>query len=84
MEKIVLAAIVFEGEVYVGKRHDQIIRYIVQRTGAKRVPGSCPQGFVTSEGRFVERDEAGRIAIASGQIEKLKYNSKDLFSEELW
>lgn len=84
MGKIVLAAIVFEGETYVGKRHHEIIRYICERTGAKKVPGSCPQGFLTSEGRFVEREETGQIAIKAGQIEKLKYHSTDLFSEEMW
>jgi len=83
MEKIVLAAIVFEGEIYVGRRHCEIVAYIVKRTGAKKVPGSCPQGFVTSEGRFVDREEAGKIAIASGQIEKLKYSTYQLFSEEI-
>ena len=83
MENIVLAAIVFEDEIYVGRRHCEIINYIVQRTGTKRVSGSCPQGFVTSEGRFVDREEAAKIALESGQIEKLKCSSYQLFSEEI-
>jgi hypothetical protein len=38
---------------------------------------------VTSEGRFVDREEAAKIAFESGQIEKLKYSSYQLFSEEI-
>jgi hypothetical protein len=40
-------------------------------------------GFVTSEGRFVERVEAAAIAIAAGQIEKLNW-PPNLYSEDLW
>jgi hypothetical protein len=83
MEKIVLAAITFKGEIYVGRRHCEILRYIKERTGAKKVGGQWPQGFVTSEGRFVEREEAAKIALKSGQIEKLKFSSYQLFSEEI-
>lgn len=42
------------------------------------------QGFVTSEGRFVERKEAAKIAETAGQIIK-KHGPKDeLFSEDCW
>lgn len=39
------------------------------------------QGFITSEGRYVQRGEAAKIAIAAGQIDK---DEKFLFSEMLW
>ncbi len=38
-------------------------------------------GFVTSTGRFVDRDEAGRIAFAAGQTSRVL---DSLTSEELW
>jgi hypothetical protein len=42
------------------------------------------QGFVTDSGRFVEREEAMRIAIDSGQVSKERYSADDeLFSEDL-
>ena len=38
------------------------------------------QGFYTSKGRFVSRDEAGIIAFNAGQISEIK----KLFSEDLY
>ena len=71
MERIKEAAILHEGKVYTGKRHCHIIRDIVRLTGCKRVGMSSPQGFVTEEGRFVDREEGARIALACGQIKEL-------------
>lgn len=42
------------------------------------------QGFMTSDGRFARRKPAARIALESGQIEKLKFHSSELFSEDLF
>ncbi len=44
------------------------------------------QGFLTSHNRFVSRKEAGEIAIAAGQIKKLKYfvAKAELDSSELY
>ena len=44
------------------------------------------QGFLTSTGRYVERDEALRIALASGQpmIDRPGRHHLWLFSEDLW
>lgn len=45
----------------------------------------CTQGFLTSEGRFVARDEAWKIAEAAGQIVARCGGDGDwLFSENLW
>ena len=41
------------------------------------------QGFLTSIGRFVGREEAGHIALATGQIAALKWPPR-LFTEDLW
>lgn len=84
METIVASAILFDGKVYTGRRHHNVIRTIIDTTGAKKVLSSSPQGFLTSDGRFVDREEGARIAIASGQITKLKFHSTVLFSEDLW
>jgi hypothetical protein len=81
VERIVAAATVHEGIVYTGRRHCQIIQDICAKTGVKRVVGR--QGFTTDTGRFVDREEAGRIAIAAGQIDKLQYHREQLFSEEI-
>lgn len=43
-------------------------------------------GFLTSTGRFVDREEGLKIAIASGQpmIDHPSRNDRYLFSEDLW
>lgn len=41
------------------------------------------QGFILSDGRYSRREWAGRIAIKSGQIKKLKWPPR-LYSEDLW
>lgn len=41
------------------------------------------QGFLTSYGRFVSREEAARIAVDSRQITVPQWGNK-LFSEDLW
>ena len=41
------------------------------------------QGFVTSDGTFVDRVEGARIAIEAGQIKALKWPPY-LYSEDLW
>lgn len=42
------------------------------------------QGFVTSKRRFVERDEALKIAHSSGQIDDDTAKNKWLYSEDLY
>jgi hypothetical protein len=41
------------------------------------------QGFLTNENRFVERREALKIAVLSGQIKEAKYGDQ-LYSEDLY
>lgn len=73
-----------DGKVYTGRRHHEIIRKICQDTGCQKVTGKSIQGFVTEDGEFLTRAEAAKVALASGQIKKLKYNSVELFSEDLY
>lgn len=42
------------------------------------------EGFLTSTGRYLDRENAARIAIEARQIEKLNYSSTELFSEDLY
>lgn len=66
-------------------RHHTLL-FALHNTYGKRGPrvGPSDQGFVTSAGRFVQRDEAARLAVAAGQILKPKFQPNALFSEDLW
>jgi len=41
-------------------------------------------GFLTSKNRFVDRFEGASLALDCGQIDKLNYNKKKLYSEDLY
>jgi hypothetical protein len=70
------AAILHNGILYKGKRHREIID---ANKWANIKKGQ--EGFVTSSGLFVDREEAAKIAYMTGQIKKPK---KRLISEDLW
>ena len=86
------------GFVLCGYRHHNIIAVLPENTSTdfwnKRLnplnidwPIDNPdiiQGFITSLGRFVNREEAAKIALESGQIGELKYSKNKLFSEDLY
>jgi len=77
------AAILHAGVVYSvprpGRHHD-----VIQAIIAAGKHGSfLNQGFVLSNGSYVNRAEAAAIAIASGQITVLRWPSL-LYSEDLW
>jgi hypothetical protein len=82
--KIVAAAIMHQGVLHtlpLPARHHDVIKVIWKLIG-KMV--TCEiQGFVTDEGKFVNRTEAGVIAIASGQLTALPH-PPELYSEDLW
>ena len=63
--------------IEIGRRHNDIMA----RFG-KDVLNLTQQGFYTSFGRFVNREEALQIAKESGQIKKTISNQ--LFSEDLY
>jgi hypothetical protein len=60
-------------------RHHHVIQRYHADTG--KTGSGVRQGFMTSQGRFVDRSEAARLAFAAGQIEKPK---PTLYSEDLW
>ena len=76
---IVRSAILKEGIIYTGHRHHDCIHEIVTRTGVR--PAGGEQGFLTDEGRFLNRVEAVDHALKCGQIKEWK---KRLYSEDLW
>lgn len=78
------AAIIYKGKVYTGWRHCQIGHDMLKAGACPRpYPGGPNQGFVTSEGKFVDRREARQIAEKARQGH-LPNGKKDLFSEDLW
>lgn len=73
------------GIVFCGHRHPHCLYQMVAITGkADHEAGHGVQGFLTDTNRFVDRNEAALIALSSGQIEKLQFSSKELFSEDLY
>jgi hypothetical protein len=63
------------GKIYTGKHHHLIFRKMPRELIKNSI-----QGFMTSEEKFVSRQEAAKIAFIAGQIPKLKWK---LFSEDL-
>jgi len=86
-ETIAAAAILHRGTVWSvprpGRHHDVIARIRREAAGTLPVRGGEAQGFVTSTGRYVDRREGGRLALAAGQTQTLGWGPR-LFSEDLW
>ena len=73
------AAIRQDGIVYTGRRHHNIIWDNVGKVKFHNEE----QGFVTDDGKFVDRIEGARIAIECGQIKELQW-PPNLYSEDLY
>lgn len=85
-ERIVAAAIQYEGVTFSlprPARHAQVMHSMDMLMTFEQMASAC-QGFLTSEGRFVNRVQARQIAFISGQDPKTTGNDRDLFSEDLW
>lgn len=81
---ITAAAIVYEGRLYTlpkPARHFDVIKVIWQEI--KKQVTCETQGFVTDEGKFLDRIEAGKHALACGQLKELSC-PPDLYSEDVW
>lgn len=72
-----------DGLVLAGWRHANII---AQHAALKNVtlPAGAIQGFLTSEGNFVDREEAMIIATAADQLVRDTYGSYTLYSEDIY
>jgi len=76
MKAIKQAAILYNGIIFKGDRHRNIIaqhKHIPLKNGT--------EGFITSSGLFLNREEAAKIAYMTGQIKKQK---QKLISEDLY
>lgn len=71
------------GFVVCGRRHHNCFTTVAMLMGIRkeRLTKEEVQGFLTNKDRFVNREEAAQIALASGQIKEPK---KRLFSEDVW
>lgn len=91
-EKIICSAVRYNDKVWRGHRHGDAIQamrgelsYTMNRKELNEAQVDRDQGFVTSEGRYVNRAEAWSIAEKAGQIIDREYQTKDcLYSEDLW
>lgn len=85
--KIECAAIMgFDGKVYSmprPNRHHNIIAYMARDLGHP-TPISGKQGFVTTDGEFVDRRKAKLIAIENNQLIPGHSQLDILFSECMW
>lgn len=85
-ETIVAAAIQFDGvTISLPKpaRHGQVL-HAAEFLSQEELAHAC-QGFLTSEGRFVNRVQAKQIAhIAKQPIVREDLHGRDAFSEDFW
>ena len=79
------AAIRYKGKVYweeAPMRHNHAMAAARKATGDFSIHDE-EQGFILQDETFVDREEAGRIALKAGQISKLNWGVQ-LYSEDLW
>lgn len=70
------------GIVFSGWRHPNCLYQAVAIAGLpSHKLGEVSQGFLTNKNRYVEREEAGKIAFEAGQTKELK---TILFSEDIY
>lgn len=79
--KIVNAAVMQNGKLYVGKRHGTIIQEM-HKNGCPKVTQAM-QGFVDAGGFFLSRKEAYYVAVYHKQIED-DGKTPCLLSEMVW
>lgn len=79
---IIQAAILYKKNIYVGKRHHNCIMAAHHATGDK--PIIWMQWFIDDAWFFLSRKEAAAVAINCWQIEKLKHDKEELYSEDLY
>lgn len=93
VERIVAAAVQYRGitlSLEAPARHHTILQTMDILVGISQDElHSSYQGFLTSEGRYVNRVEAYYVAYKAQQLEKRKANintidEPELYSEDLW
>lgn len=82
-DRIKCAAVLKDGVVYRCLRHSYTELMRTNPEAPEDVLRHSEQGFVTEDGRFVDREEGLLIAMASNQIHHKHPNIHELFSEDL-
>lgn len=78
VEKVKMAAVRIGGEVFTGQMHFMAMEQAkVALTNFDELKETMEQGFVTTTGRFIDREEAGKLADAVGQLEHLSEGEHD-------
>lgn len=70
-----------QGFVVCGRRHHNIIQAVYQLSGIK-AQANAIQGFLTSEDRFLTREEAIKLAVIREQL--IGSAKQQLYSEDLY
>ncbi|MBI2109197.1 MAG: hypothetical protein HYT93_03420 [Parcubacteria group bacterium] len=84
IEKITASAIRLGGQIFTGNTHmDAVIAMEEERPDWSDYDTKPEDGFMTSTGRFVQRDEAGEIAEKAEQLDHLGLKRKRDASEYL-
>lgn len=87
-ERIIAAAVQIEGVTISlprPARHGQVHHCLETMGIPAHLEATATQGFLTSEGRFVNRVQAKQIAHMAQQfLPGPKSHQRDLFSEDLW
>lgn len=85
MSNIIAAAIKYNGIIFTGDRHGNILQYMNKIGQLKGKPSGQityeMQGFINASGAFLSREDARIIAIAEKRVER---NHGTLYSEDLW
>lgn len=85
-ERVVAAAVSAYGATWSlprPNRHHNVLWAIDKAGLCAMSPGPEAQGFLTSDGRFVDRTEGAEIALKAGQTDALRWPPY-LYSEDLW
>lgn len=90
MNVITHVAIVYKDKTYslpAPNRHHNVIHVIAEENGVG-IRGTDIQGFLDSEGNFLDREQAFILASKNGQLKRRTgpnhYQGNELFSEDLW
>ena len=79
-ETIKLACVKYDDKLYTGFNHGECFKKLPQNANMS----NTIQGFITNNGRFVDRRNAYKIAENANQIKYKKTNNDILISEDLY
>jgi hypothetical protein len=83
-EYIVDCAVSFKGHIYRAKNHALAMVALENSDPQWDESDEYPiDGFITTAGRFVDRQEAGKIADAAGQLDRLAADEKETAADSL-